>query len=282
MFAKHWQTSKEFTLAVAEAMPAGDYNFKPNDEEMSFGKVMAHIALANNRAFATVSGLTAPDTPAKIAAAYKDPKGVFDKEDTVQFLRDSFDFCTKALAAVTAEKFDGYDRRNERARTPVGLFHAYRAPSRTGRGLSAGQECQAARLPVLSGARGIARDQANPGKCVPHLLNLTNHPSGEEVTKLKTRRIGSLEVSLVGLGCNNFGWRIGADASAAVVNAALDAGINFFDTADIYGAGASEEFLGRALGRAPQRCLDRHQIRHENGRAAARRASRICAAGGGG
>ncbi len=105
MFAKHWQTSKEFTLAVAEAMPAGDYNLNPNDEEMSIGKVLAHIAHANTRAFATVSGLTAPDTPAKIAAAYKDPKGVFDKEDTVQFLRDSFDFCTKALAAVTAEKF---------------------------------------------------------------------------------------------------------------------------------------------------------------------------------
>jgi aryl-alcohol dehydrogenase-like predicted oxidoreductase len=62
------------------------------------------------------------------------------------------------------------------------------------------------------------------------------------------RRIGSLEVSVVGLGCNNFGWRIDADASAAAVNAALDAGINFFDTADLYGAGASEEFLGRALG----------------------------------
>ena len=65
---------------------------------------------------------------------------------------------------------------------------------------------------------------------------------------METRRIGTLEVSLVGLGCNNFGWRIDAKASAAVVNAALDAGINFFDTADIYGAGASEEFLGLALG----------------------------------
>jgi aryl-alcohol dehydrogenase-like predicted oxidoreductase len=65
---------------------------------------------------------------------------------------------------------------------------------------------------------------------------------------METRRIGSLEVSVVGLGCNNFGWRIDADASAAAVNAALDAGINFFDTADIYGAGQSEEFLGRALG----------------------------------
>jgi aryl-alcohol dehydrogenase-like predicted oxidoreductase len=66
---------------------------------------------------------------------------------------------------------------------------------------------------------------------------------------MEKRRIGSLEVSLVGLGCNNFGWRIDAGASAAAVNAALDAGINFFDTADIYGTGQSEEFLGRALGR---------------------------------
>lgn len=65
---------------------------------------------------------------------------------------------------------------------------------------------------------------------------------------METRRIGSLEVSVVGLGCNNFGWRIDAQSSAAAVNAALDAGINFFDTADMYGAGQSEEFLGRALG----------------------------------
>jgi len=65
---------------------------------------------------------------------------------------------------------------------------------------------------------------------------------------MKKRRIGSLEVTVVGLGCNNFGWRIDADASAATVHAALEAGINFFDTADMYGDGASEKFLGRALG----------------------------------
>ena len=61
------------------------------------------------------------------------------------------------------------------------------------------------------------------------------------------RTIGVLSVSAVGLGCNNFGMRIGADASRAVVDAALDAGINYFDTADIYGGGKSEEFLGAAL-----------------------------------
>ena len=64
---------------------------------------------------------------------------------------------------------------------------------------------------------------------------------------METRRIGSLEVSLVGLGCNNFGMRIDDEASARVVHAALDAGITFFDTADIYGATQSEVFLGRAL-----------------------------------
>ena len=105
-FAKHWQTAKEFTLAVADAMPADDYNFKANDEEMGFGKLMAHIALANNRAFALVSGLKAPDTPEKIMAAYKDPKGVFDKDTTLQFLRGSFDFCTNALGQIDAAKME--------------------------------------------------------------------------------------------------------------------------------------------------------------------------------
>jgi aryl-alcohol dehydrogenase-like predicted oxidoreductase len=65
---------------------------------------------------------------------------------------------------------------------------------------------------------------------------------------MRTRKIGSLDVSVVGLGCNNFGGRIDYDASAAVVAAALDAGVTFFDTADIYGGTKSEEFLGRALG----------------------------------
>jgi aryl-alcohol dehydrogenase-like predicted oxidoreductase len=66
---------------------------------------------------------------------------------------------------------------------------------------------------------------------------------------VETRKLGALEVTLVGLGCNNFGMRIDEEQSARVVNAALDAGINFFDTADVYGGTRSEQFLGRALGR---------------------------------
>ena len=65
---------------------------------------------------------------------------------------------------------------------------------------------------------------------------------------MQTRRIGSLSVSVVGLGCNNFGMTIDERQSAEVVHAALDAGINFFDTADIYGGTESERFLGKALG----------------------------------
>jgi aryl-alcohol dehydrogenase-like predicted oxidoreductase len=64
-----------------------------------------------------------------------------------------------------------------------------------------------------------------------------------------TRTIGDLEVSVAGLGCNNFGMRIDEDRSQAVVDAALDAGVTHFDTADLYGGTKSEEFLGRALGR---------------------------------
>ena len=44
LFVKHWQTAKEFTLAVAEAMPADGYDFKPNPAELSFGYLMIHIA----------------------------------------------------------------------------------------------------------------------------------------------------------------------------------------------------------------------------------------------
>src|SRR5262245_24469876 len=65
---------------------------------------------------------------------------------------------------------------------------------------------------------------------------------------MQKRAIGSLQVSVVGLGCNNFGRRIDERATDAVVHAALDAGVTFFDTADIYGGGKSEECLGRARG----------------------------------
>src|ERR1041385_8415262 len=69
--------------------------------------------------------------------------------------------------------------------------------------------------------------------------------------EMSYRRLGTsgLVVSVVGIGCNNFGRKLDADGTRAVVEAALDVGITLFDTADIYGTphGGSEELLGAAL-----------------------------------
>lgn len=69
------------------------------------------------------------------------------------------------------------------------------------------------------------------------------------MSQLPRRSLGDsgIEVPIVGVGCNNFGSRLDYERSALVVHTALDEGIGFFDTADVYGRGASEEFIGRAL-----------------------------------
>jgi aryl-alcohol dehydrogenase-like predicted oxidoreductase len=71
------------------------------------------------------------------------------------------------------------------------------------------------------------------------------------MAELPKRRLGhsGLEVSVLGLGCNNFGRRVDLAGTRAVVDAALEEGTTFFDTADIYGGdGASEALLGQVLG----------------------------------
>lgn len=65
---------------------------------------------------------------------------------------------------------------------------------------------------------------------------------------MEKRKLGRFEVSVVGLGCNNFGSPCDEKQTKAVVGAALDIGINFFDTADVYGETLSEQYLGKALG----------------------------------
>jgi len=66
---------------------------------------------------------------------------------------------------------------------------------------------------------------------------------------MRTRFLGDggPEVSVVGLGTNNFGRRCDYEQTLAVIDAAIDAGVTLFDTADIYGQGTSEEYIGRAL-----------------------------------
>jgi aryl-alcohol dehydrogenase-like predicted oxidoreductase len=73
---------------------------------------------------------------------------------------------------------------------------------------------------------------------------------------MEMRKLGpnGPEVSLVGLGTNNFGWRIDLEASRKVIDRALDLGVTHFDTADIYGnSGGSENSIGAVLGNRRQR-----------------------------
>jgi aryl-alcohol dehydrogenase-like predicted oxidoreductase len=67
---------------------------------------------------------------------------------------------------------------------------------------------------------------------------------------MKLRNLGKtgLQVSLAGLGCNNFGGRIDEEATRAVIFKCLDVGITFFDTADVYGGSLSETLIGKILG----------------------------------
>lgn len=92
--ASHWKTSKEFTIAVANQMPAENYSFKPNPEQMSFGEQMAHIAGANAYFYSLITGDKPPfDKPAN-----------FEKATVVKMLNDSFDYTSKILSQATPEQ----------------------------------------------------------------------------------------------------------------------------------------------------------------------------------
>jgi aryl-alcohol dehydrogenase-like predicted oxidoreductase len=67
---------------------------------------------------------------------------------------------------------------------------------------------------------------------------------------MEYRRLGrsELKVSEVGLGCNNFGWLLDEATSVDIIDHAVGLGVNFLDTADMYGQGLSEEFVGKAVG----------------------------------
>jgi aryl-alcohol dehydrogenase-like predicted oxidoreductase len=64
---------------------------------------------------------------------------------------------------------------------------------------------------------------------------------------MRARKLGPLDVSVVGLGCNNFGRRVDERGTRTVIDAAIEAGVTLFDTADVYGRGQSESYIGKAL-----------------------------------
>jgi len=66
---------------------------------------------------------------------------------------------------------------------------------------------------------------------------------------MQYRNLGSagVKVSAIGIGCNQFGGKVDKDGTKEIIHRALDLGINFFDTANVYSAGVSEEYVGAAL-----------------------------------
>jgi len=88
---KHWNISKTFTLAVANAMPDANYSFKATPEEMSFGEMVVHIAQGNGSYCSRASGMKSPIAkPATI-----------DKASAMKVVAQSFDFCLEALSGTT-------------------------------------------------------------------------------------------------------------------------------------------------------------------------------------
>jgi uncharacterized damage-inducible protein DinB len=104
---KHWKSTADLTIAVAKAMPAESYNFRPNPEEMNFGQLMAHIAGANVGACGRASGMPRPAIPEKILSWSKDQNKIdVDRDVAIQFLTDTFAFCGKAVESMTPEKLN--------------------------------------------------------------------------------------------------------------------------------------------------------------------------------
>ncbi len=103
---KHWKVTTDFTLKVADAMPAESYSFRPVPEELSFGQLMLQIAGANLNACALANGTPRPPLPADVAKAVKEDKPEVDKAMAVRFLNDTFKFCNDAVASITPEKLN--------------------------------------------------------------------------------------------------------------------------------------------------------------------------------
>jgi uncharacterized damage-inducible protein DinB len=94
-YAKHFEALSQLAVAVAEAMPADQYGFKPHPESMNFGELMAHIATTNFQFCAGLNDAGPPSMP--------DPK---DKDAHVKFLSDSFAYCSEIIPKLTTEQLE--------------------------------------------------------------------------------------------------------------------------------------------------------------------------------
>ncbi len=128
VFQARWQKAKDFTLKVADAMPAESYDFKPRPEMRSFGPLMQHLS-TNNIFY--LSRLNKGEIPDEL----KPPKE-FDKATTIKYMTASFDFGAKILSAISEADLDkSYPGRpNAPMQTGWGLaaprVHPHRTPPR--------------------------------------------------------------------------------------------------------------------------------------------------------
>jgi uncharacterized damage-inducible protein DinB len=95
-FAKHWLVAKDLAIAVAQAMPADSYGFKPVPEEMSFGEQIVHIAQANYSYCAAA---------AKGKSPFAKPEKI-DKDAAVKVLGESFDYCGGIASTLTDDQLN--------------------------------------------------------------------------------------------------------------------------------------------------------------------------------
>lgn len=97
-FVQDWKISRQFTLEVADAMPAEFYSFKPNPDEMSFGEQMSHIAVGNAFRFNQITGVPTP-FPIDLSKPQ-----VSDKASVLKMLAQSFDYVITLLPQITPEQ----------------------------------------------------------------------------------------------------------------------------------------------------------------------------------
>ena len=92
-YSQHFAALSDLSVAVAEAMPPSEYDFRPDPPSMTFGEVMVHIGKTN---YMFCAGLKDTPTP-------KVPVGQ-GKEEVVKFLKSSFDYCSGVISGLTAEQ----------------------------------------------------------------------------------------------------------------------------------------------------------------------------------
>jgi uncharacterized damage-inducible protein DinB len=94
-YAKHFEALRKLSIAVAQAMPAKEYGFRPHPESMDFEALMAHIATTNYQFCAGLKGSNPPALPSPT-----------EKEAVAKFLTESFDYCGTALPKLTEEQLN--------------------------------------------------------------------------------------------------------------------------------------------------------------------------------